>query len=151
MFRLLSLASVCLLPACATVMEGTSQSVSIATTPPGASCNVDRDGTHLGTVSPTPGSINVSKSKNDITVSCAKEGYQPAIVSTSPHFVGTTFGNIVIGGLVGVAVDLATGADYALPPEVKVDLAANPPPPPGPTPLAMAPTSTPQVNRVRYD
>ena len=119
--------TLCLLPVagCATIMEGSSQSVAIATTPAGAICNVDRAGLHLGTVSPTPGSLHVDKSKNDITVSCQKAGYQSASISQSPKFVGTTFGNIVAGGVIGAVVDAATGADFEYPTEVKLDLAPS--------------------------
>jgi hypothetical protein len=123
MRRLIALASLVLVPGCATIIEGGAQSVSISTTPAGAICNVDRAGTHLGTVATTPGSLRFDKSKNDITVSCAKEGYQTASVTESPKFVGTTFGNIVAGGLIGVAVDAATGANYTYPGEVRLDLA----------------------------
>jgi hypothetical protein len=118
-----ALALVLVLPGCATIMEGTSQSVAVSTNPAGAACGVDREGGHLGAILSTPGSVRVDKSKDDLTVSCSKTGYQTASVSESPKFVGTTFGNIVIGGLVGAAVDAATGANYEYPTEVHLDLA----------------------------
>jgi uncharacterized protein YceK len=114
---------VAVLPGCATIMEGSSQSVSVSTTPAGALCNVDRAGTHIGTVAATPGSIHLDKSKNDLMISCTKEGFQPATLAQSPKFVGTTFGNIVAGGLIGVAVDAASGANYEYPSDIHLDLA----------------------------
>lgn len=108
---------------CATIIEGTSQSVMITSDPAGASCNLDRQGLRLGQVSPTPGSVHIDKSKNDISVACNREGYQPAVVTQSPKFVGTTFGNIVAGGLIGVVVDASTGANYEYPNEIRVPLA----------------------------
>jgi len=123
MRQIIALALLALLPGCATIIEGSSQSVTVATTPPGAHCDVSRAGEHLGTVDPTPGSLHLDKSKNDITVACKETGYQPASVTETPKFVGTTFGNIVAGGLVGVAVDAATGANYVYPEQVKVQLA----------------------------
>jgi hypothetical protein len=113
------------LPGCATVMEGTAQSVSIDSEPSGANCQINRAGTEMGSVT-TPGSVHIDKSKNDLSVTCEKSGYQTATVSSSPHFVGTTFGNILIGGLVGVAVDAATGANYTYPENIHVGLAASP-------------------------
>jgi hypothetical protein len=95
----------------------------VTTNPPGAHCDIDRSGAHIGTVDPTPGSLHFDKSKNDVTVSCKEQGYQAASVTQSPKFVGTTFGNIVAGGLVGVAVDAASGANYQYPDEIKVELA----------------------------
>lgn len=115
MSKFLAPLSLILLAGCATVMEGTSQSVAVATTPPGAVCTVDRAGTRLGQVAATPGSIHIDKSKNDLTVTCAKPGYQTATVSQTPHFVGTTFGNIILGGGIGAIVDAASGANYIPP------------------------------------
>ena len=120
MRRFAVLLSIAALPGCATMMEGTGQSVSVATTPAGATCEMDRAGTKLGTVNPTPGSLRIDKSKNDLDVICSKAGYQQARMTTSPKFVGTTFGNIIFGGLIGVAVDAATGANYEYPSEIKV-------------------------------
>lgn len=128
MRRLFVLSAVALLPGCATIMEGTSQSVAVSTTPPGAACTVDRAGTRLGAVPSTPGSLHLDKSKNDLTVACDKEGYQHAVVSESPKFVGTTFGNIIIGGGIGAIVDAASGANYEYPSQIQVDLAPASPP-----------------------
>ncbi len=97
---------------CATVVEGSSQSVAVATQPPGASCVLMREGKNLGAVPSTPGSVHVDKSKNDLTVTCSKEGYQPTTVSYSPTFNGMTFGNIILGGGIGAVVDASTGANY---------------------------------------
>jgi hypothetical protein len=115
-----------LLPGCATVFEGTSESVAINTTPPGATCTIDRDGQRLGTVSPTPGSISVAKSKNDITVSCSLQNHQASQVSVSPKFVGTTFANILLGGVVGIVADAASGANFDLPDRVDLTMAPDP-------------------------
>jgi hypothetical protein len=136
--RLALIASACLaITGCATILEGTSQSVQITTTPPGARCLVDREGARLGEVGSTPGSIRLDKSKNDIAVTCSKDGYQTATIAQSPDFQGTTFGNILIGGGVGAIADAASGANYEYPKQVTLALApmAAPPPPP----LAAAP------------
>jgi hypothetical protein len=138
----LSALAMCL-SGCATIMEGGGQSVTIATTPAGALCDIDRVGTHLGTVAKTPGSVRIDKSKNDITVSCKEDGYQPASITETPKFVGTTFGNIVAGGLIGVAVDAATGANYEYPSDVHLDMApvgsVNPGPSIDPVPATGVP------------
>jgi hypothetical protein len=118
-----------MLPGCATIFEGTSQSVSISTDPAGADCMIERNGTRIGQVNPTPGSIHVDKSKNDLSVLCTHAGYQPATVAQSPKFQGTTFGNILFGGLIGVAVDAASGANFQYPTEVRVSLAPDAPVP----------------------
>lgn len=109
---------------CATIIEGGGQSVAISTTPAGAMCSVDRAGTHLADVAATPGSVRIDKSKNDLTIACSKPGFQKASITQTPKFVGTTFGNILVGGVVGVVVDAASGANYVYPAEVKLEMAA---------------------------
>jgi hypothetical protein len=136
-----------LLPGCATLFEGTSQSVSISTDPAGSDCTIDRKGSRMGQVNPTPGSIHVDKSKDDLSVLCKHLGYQRATVTQSPMFRATTFGNIIAGGLVGVIVDAASGANFAYPTEVRLTLA------PDPTPVAPSEPIvgiTPPITPVSY-
>ena len=116
-----------LLSACATLVNGTSQTVTVSTTPPGASCTLDRMGTRIGAISVTPGSVRIDKSKNDLAVTCAKDGFQTATVAHAPSFGGATFGNIVAGGVIGVVVDAASGANYSYPDDIRVDMAASVP------------------------
>ena len=141
------LLSLVLVAGCATIVEGTGQTITISTIPAGALCNIDRAGTHLGTVAPTPGSLRLDKSKNDITVSCTEDGYQAASISKSPKFVATTFGNLIVGGLAGAIVDASTGANFEYPSEVHLDLAPGAPGTIPPTATAPAgvivPTSLP--------
>jgi hypothetical protein len=70
---------------CATITEGTGQSVAVSTAPSGATCSVIREGQAVGQVAATPGSIRIDKSKNDLTVTCSKPGYQTASISQSPE------------------------------------------------------------------
>lgn len=53
--------------------------------------------------------------KESYTVSITKEGYEPKKVTIECRFNGWYFGNILIGGLIGMLiVDPATGAMYRL-------------------------------------
>jgi hypothetical protein len=99
------------LSGCATIVDGSTQSVSVATTPvQGAACTLtNSEGTWFVT---SPGSVQVHKTKNDLTVSCAKDGYQPGSQVAVSKFGGATFGNIVAGGGIGAIVDAASGANY---------------------------------------
>jgi hypothetical protein len=115
-----------LLPGSATIFEGTSQSMTISTDPAGVDCTIDRKGSHIGQVNPTPGSIHFDKSKDDLSVLCRHLGYQSAAVTESPKFQGTTFGNIIAGGVVGVIVDAASGANFEYPSDVKITMAPEP-------------------------
>jgi len=116
-----------LLSACATIVNGGSQTVTVSTAPPGTTCTVDRVGARIGAIPQTPGSLRIDKSKNDLSVTCNKSGFQTANVTHAPSFGGATFGN-VLGGLVigpiGFVVDAASGANYQYPADIRLDLAA---------------------------
>ena len=105
------LASVLLLPACSSIVEGTSQELVINTTPEGANCALEREGQVIGRVNPTPGGITIKKSKHDITVTCTKSGYETATYHNKSDVAGATVGNILLGGGIGWAIDSANGAD----------------------------------------
>src|SRR5262245_3399724 len=110
---------------CASIVEGTDQSVTVQTTPSGASCELKRDGSVIGVINPTPGTVTVDKSKDDIAVICKKEGYQDTSGAFSSDRQGMTFGNILFGGLIGVAVDASSGAMHEYPASVSIAMAPN--------------------------
>lgn len=117
-----------LLPACATITTGTSQSIAVMTEPPGASCTLSRDGGVIAVVNPTPGTVTVSKSTRDIAVNCTRPGHLPGVASHTAQFQGMTVGNVLLGGLIGFGIDAASGAlsyyptslTLSLPPETFV-------------------------------
>jgi hypothetical protein len=132
LFRLLAVAFVATqLAACATVVEGTDDLVSFETTPPGARCLVDRDGARIGTVDAAPGSLKLSKSKNALTVTCDKAGQLTVTEQVESEFTGSTFGNILLGGGIGLIVDAASGANNRYPNPVKLLLPPEKFPTPG--------------------
>jgi hypothetical protein len=104
------------LPACATITSGSSQPISVISEPPGASCSLQREGSIIGIVNPTPGTIQVSKSGRDISIRCTKAGYYAGVTPLASQFQAMAAGNILLGGVIGAAVDAATGA-YAKYPE----------------------------------
>lgn len=122
MYKIFAAASLSLLSGCATIVNGSSQMVTITTTPPSAACMLDRIGTRLGVIPQTPSSLRIDKSKNDLSVTCSKEGFAMASVTKSPRFSGATFGNLLVGGAVGVVIDVASGANYAYPNTIELAL-----------------------------
>jgi hypothetical protein len=61
----------------------------------------------------SPGSATVHKTKNDLTVTCTKDGFQSGSQVAVANFGGATFGNLVVGGGIGAIVDAASGANYS--------------------------------------
>ena len=104
--------------ACATVVGETTQEVLIETDPTGAECRVDREGANVAVVKQTPGRVNLSRSKVTMIVSCEREGHEQANEPLVSSFTGATFGNILLGGIIGIAVDAASGANNKYPDRV---------------------------------
>ena|SRR5882757_3129899 len=96
---------------CASVTRGTTENISIASTPSGAEATIS--GLEVPTACVTPCAI-VAKRSADISISFAKPGFETEIVTLIKEVPATGAagfaGNIVAGGLVGMGVDAVTGA-----------------------------------------
>ncbi|WP_340118707.1 hypothetical protein [Pelagibius sp. 7325] len=104
------------LAACSSIVQGTDQEVGINTNPPGASCILEREGKKIGELAASPGSVTVSKTKHDITITCDKEGYQTATyINDSGWESGSGAAGIALDVIltlgISSAIDSATGAD----------------------------------------
>lgn len=104
------LSAAAVLGGCATLVKGSSQSIIVTTDPPGAICTLTRKGKEIAIVNPTPGTITLDKSKDAVAVSCKKAGYLESAGTVGSEFQAMTFGNILFGGLIGVAIDAGSGA-----------------------------------------
>ena len=112
------------LAGCASIVEGTTETVAV-TTPPadGAKCVLtSSEGTYYVT---TPGNTLVHKTKNDLNVECDRDGFQHASLKVPAKFGGATAGNILAGGIIGLGVDAATGANYSYPTAIAVPMSAT--------------------------
>jgi len=97
-----------LLPGCATVTRGTSQKFAIESTPPQAEVALS-----TGQSCVTPCRLKL-KRKHGFTATFTKAGYETYRVEVKSKFSGggaaATAGNVLIGGLIGAAVDGSSGA-----------------------------------------
>jgi hypothetical protein len=116
------LSAAAMLNGCATLVKGSSQSVVVNTDPPGAICSLTRKGKEIAVVNPTPGTITVDKSKDAVAVSCNRAGYLESAGTINSQFQAMTFGNILFGGLVGVAIDAGSGAMNEYEPSITLTL-----------------------------
>jgi hypothetical protein len=110
------------LPACATITSGSTASISVLTEPAGATCTLQRDGTVIGVVNPTPGTVQVSRSSRDIAIRCTRPGHSPGVSTVASQIQPMTAGNLLIGGVIGLAVDAASGAMSRYPENVVLTL-----------------------------
>ena len=105
------------LSGCASITESKNQSMSVNTGEiTGAMCTLSNSkGTYYVT---TPGSVLVRNACDPITITCTKEGYVPANPSAGTvqdKSKGMAWGNLVFGGIIGIAVDRSTGAGCSYP------------------------------------
>ncbi len=108
------------LTGCCTIMHGTRQSIGIASSPSQASIWVDSN-----YVGQTPIIVEMSR-KNNHFVRIELEGYQPYEATFSRHVSEWVFGNIIFGGVIGLAVDAISGGLYKLTPDqIQAELRAN--------------------------
>ena len=108
---LVAAASLLATTACATIMQGSQQGVSVNSNPAGARISVN--GQQMGT---TPAVVRLARS-NAHTVRLELDGYAPYEMQLQKKMSGWVWGNIVFGGIVGVIVDGSTGAMYRLSPD----------------------------------
>ena len=96
---------------CASVTRGTTENISISSTPAGATAEIS--GLDIPTSCVTPCVVQ-AKRNADITVTVNKEGYEPQVIPLTKEIPGTGAagfaGNLLLGGVVGMGVDAATGA-----------------------------------------
>ncbi len=93
---------------CATIMHGSSQTVGISSSPSGARVTIN--GEYRGE---TPLRVELAR-KQDYIIKVEKEGFEPASSTITSKVSGMTFGNIIFGGLIGLAVDAGSGGLYKL-------------------------------------
>lgn len=118
--------SVVSISGCATVLSGVDQEIVVNTTPPGAECDVFRDGTRIASVPSTPGTVEVDKTKHDLKILCRKNGYLETEAVLPSGAESSVFANILFGGtgLVLWGLDSITGADNSYPSSHAITLAS---------------------------
>ena len=93
---------------CTTITRGTKDVLVIESDPPGANVKLSS-----GETGRTPTSFELPR-KRSLVVFIEKEGYEPIEVNVTPKNVSAggvgMAGNVLIGGLIGMGVDSATGA-----------------------------------------
>ncbi|MBI4724577.1 MAG: hypothetical protein HY765_06245 [Rhodomicrobium sp.] len=114
--------SLVLLSGCSTIVKGTDQAIAINTPDAqGASCELSSPAIPTQTVV-TPASVTLEKSQHNVSVMCRKECFTPGagIIASSTETMAA--GNVIFGGVVGLAVDASTGAMNTYQPVVSIQM-----------------------------
>ena len=101
------------LSSCATIILGSKQSVGISSTPSSAKIFINDEEVGI-----TPQTVQIKKNQaQSFKVRIELEGYEPYETVLTRKTSGWIAGNILLGGLIGLVVDFATGGAYLLTPE----------------------------------
>lgn len=128
-WRPLAAGGLCALAGCASVVEGQRQPVAVQAVGPagrvaGALCRLANDRGTWDLV--TPGEAELDRSRVPLAVRCEREGYEPTVLSIPAGTQGMTYGNLLIGGLVGAVFDVSSGAAYRYPEVLTVAMVPRP-------------------------
>lgn len=135
--------------ACAT--EPPSQTLGITSNPPGARCDVAREGTVVGSVT-APGAVRVVKTNRDLVVTCRKDGYADgSALANSRVDGGHVAAGFILLGVIGGVQALSSDARYY---DAEIAVSLNALPPGAAPPIAaasVAPASTSAAPAGRFD
>ncbi len=106
---------------CASITQGTSQTIIFNLEPKGATCTATRDGDgEIGSLSATNNTLKVSKDKDDIVVKCNASGYKQKVIRLVSK---TQTAGVVGGAFIDLGItDMVTGAMWAYPNDVSITL-----------------------------
>ena len=113
-------ATLAALSGCASVTDGTTQTVVFQLSPKETRCVVSREGAQLGTVSGKQNTITLSKGAKDVLVQCSAPGHD----DLTQRLISKTQTSGVVGGFfldLGIT-DMVTGAMWKYPNEISIVL-----------------------------
>lgn len=104
---------------CASIISGTRKGVIVSTEPSNAEVNID------GVLGKSPVSMEI-KRYGDHVAKATLEGYNECHYKFEKGFNGWFLGNILLGGLIGMAIDGISGAVVTIDPdEIKMVLSQD--------------------------
>ena len=107
------LLAVMLLQGCGVAVNGIREVVLVSTSPPGATCTVDRAGVRVGVVPRTPGRLRLVKGLGGLLVTCSKAGFQTVAAPVTYDASGQY--------PINIQVELAANDASRLPPNASYD------------------------------
>lgn len=122
-FGFLALGSMIFLASCASIVEGTDQTVNFNISPNSAACAVTQKGNTIATLRDGGGQVIIPKSRTDLSIRCQAEGYKKQSLSIESSasgwgVVGCIFIDLCI-------TDYSTGALNKYPKSININLQKN--------------------------
>jgi len=120
--------AILLISGCASIMEGNDQTINVNTS--GCEqfepmrCTVSNDSG--SSVLTAPASVSIEKDRDAMTISCeSKGGSATGRLVVDSGYEAMNAGNILLGGIIGIGVDAATGAMWKYPAAVVVPMTCD--------------------------
>ena len=101
-----------LLSGCATIINGPTQAIPVASDP--AFADVVVDGQSMGQ---TPTDITLTRKRNHLVI-LSKEGYRQKSIAVTRAIGYAVWGNAIAGGLIGWGIDATSGSQNNLSPDI---------------------------------
>lgn len=120
------------LAGCASIVSKSSYPVTVDSSPSGATFTITNKAGQTVQAGTTPQVVTLDPSpgyfkKESFEITVSKAGFEDRAFTLTPSVDGWYWGNILIGGLLGMlVVDPITGAMYKLPDSVNVPLDGSP-------------------------
>lgn len=109
-----------MLNACASIVEGTDQPIRVSLSPANATCLVLREGQQVASVSRENQSIQITKSKNDLSIECKAPGHLGETLTVASSASGWGVVGCILIDL--CITDYATGALNKYPTQITIAL-----------------------------
>lgn len=126
MKHLLIAVSALALTGCSTLMDGTSQGITLTSNAPGAACSITQNGVEIVPATPVPATHEIGRRGGNLIVSCAAPGYQPETVAlvTGKNPLAVT-GVLLTGMLINTGTDAVSSAWHESQNEAYIHLRKN--------------------------
>ncbi len=139
---------VAVLGGCASITDGTEQTVVFNVQPREATCSAARNGTELSQFTGRDATLTVSKGARDIIITCKAPGYDTKVARLVSSTQGSGMVSVFLLDL-GIT-DMVTGAMWKYPSNSAIVLersvdSAGAAPAPSAAPAALAPAATPEA------
>ena len=107
---------------CATITTGTDQGIKVVTEKDviGASCTLMDSKGNRAFIPRTPGTAYITRGNAPLIITCSKPGYRIATLKVDEDIAGSTMGNVILGGGIGIIFDASSGAAQRYPDKVVI-------------------------------
>lgn len=118
-----------LMSGCASITTGKEQKLTFDTDPAGADCTLTQSGVDIDKFK-TPRMLSVRRANSPLIVACSKAGYHQTRAMIATTISDGAWGNLVVGGIIGVMIDQSNGAAFRYydPPKLPMVAAEDAPP-----------------------